>query len=70
MQLMIWSQVQHFDGLIDVDVSINKKIYSFTLTSEYILDKVQKLIRQKCPGKALNLLKENNQHLQKEKRHE
>lgn len=43
-------------GVIEVDVSINGKQYTYPITSEFILRKVQKMIRLKKFGKALHLL--------------
>ncbi len=67
MKFIILSHMRNCDGLIDVDVLIDQKRYSFTIASEYDLNEAQKLIFRKRPGAALNLLKQRNFFLRKEK---
>jgi hypothetical protein len=43
-------------GVIEVTVSLNGKAYTYPITSEFALKKVQKMIRLKKFGKALHLL--------------
>ncbi len=45
-------------GVYEVCVLLNKKEYTFPITSEFALRKAQKLLRLKHPGKALWLLKQ------------
>ena len=62
MKLIILSHSRHYDGLFDVDAIVeNKKVYTFTLTSEYDYEKVRSLCRRKKFGSALNYLKKFNQ---------
>lgn len=49
-----------FLGLYDIIALINHKPYSYVLNSEYIVRKVQDLIKRHRPGKALQLLKKSN----------
>jgi hypothetical protein len=43
-------------GVIEVTVSLNGKTYTYPITSEFAMKKVEKMIRLKKFGKALHLL--------------
>lgn len=54
--LKIVSKTKDFFGVIEVCVSINGKIYTYPITSEFIIRKIEKMLRLKKFGKALHLL--------------
>lgn len=67
MKLTILSHARQFDGLIDLDVIVDhketRKVYSFTLASEFDLRKAVSLCRRRKYGQTMNFLKQNNQRL-------
>jgi hypothetical protein len=44
-------------GLYEVHTLINGKPYTFPITSEFAVRKIQSLLRRNKPGKALSLLR-------------
>lgn len=50
------SKMRDYFGVWEVEVLINGVVYTYPISSEYILKKVEKLLRLKKPGKALYLL--------------
>ena len=69
MHLLIESTSRDSFGVIEVKTILNGKPYTFPITSEFALRKVQSLLRRHKPGKALQLLrlflveKESNTYL-------
>jgi hypothetical protein len=57
LTLKITSKVRDVFGIWEVTVLLNNKLYTFPVTSEFALRKVEKLLRNRKPGKALHLLK-------------
>ena len=43
-------------GVIEVDVILNNKLYTYPITSEFALRKVQSLLYRHKPGRALKVL--------------
>ncbi len=67
MKLILESWFKNPEGVFDVGVIIlnekSTKRYTFVITSEFILKRIQLLCsknEEKCYGKAINLLKSNN----------
>jgi hypothetical protein len=57
LTLSVLSKVKDVFGLWEVDVKINSKVYTYQISSEYLLRKVDSLIYRHKPGRALYLLK-------------
>ena len=56
LEVTLLSEVRDFFGVYELTVSINGKIYTYPITSEYAARKIEKMIRLKKFGKALHLL--------------
>jgi hypothetical protein len=65
MKLTLEVVSKDFFGIFTVHALIDEKPYTFVLNSEYAIRQVQKLIRQRRPGRALNMLKKFNVKLEK-----
>jgi hypothetical protein len=65
MKLTLEVVSKDFFGVFTVQALIDEKPYTFVLNSEYAIRQVQKLIRQRRPGRALNMLKKFNVKLEK-----
>lgn len=57
LNLSLESIVKDPFGLYEVHTRINGKLYTFPVTSEFAVRKVQSLLHRNKPGKALNLLR-------------
>ena len=57
LKLVITSKVKDLFGIWEVTVLLDGKEYTYPTTSEYAVKKVEKLIRNRKPGKALHVLK-------------
>jgi hypothetical protein len=56
--MMILSEVHTWSGVIDLDVLINDKVYTYSICSFYAVNKIKSLLNGKHPkpGKALIVL--------------
>jgi len=59
MKLLILSEKEEW-GFITLSVMIDKKEYTFYLSSEYGLRQIKNALKRKNPGRALKLLKQFN----------
>lgn len=50
------SKVKDYFGVWEVTVLINNRLYTYPISSEFLLKKVEKLIRLKKFGKAIHVL--------------
>uniref|UniRef100_A0A6M3KIV4 Uncharacterized protein n=1 Tax=viral metagenome TaxID=1070528 RepID=A0A6M3KIV4_9ZZZZ len=57
LKMEIISKVRDIFGIWEVTVLLNKKEYTYPIISEYALKKVERLLRNRKPGKALHVLK-------------
>jgi len=60
MKLILEVVSRDFFGVFTVQALIDTKPYTFAVNSEYAIRQIQKLIRQRRPGRALNMLKKFN----------
>jgi len=64
MKLILESMVKNPEGVFDIGIIVlnekSTKRYTFGISSEFILRRIQLLCSKKCYGKAINLLKSNN----------
>ena len=71
MKIILESITENYDGLIDVSIILTKddfqKSYSYTIKSKKIIQDCEKLCRKRKYGAALNLLKNNDVSIEKEK---
>jgi hypothetical protein len=51
------ASTKDFFGLWEVTVLINGKEYTYPITSEHAVKKIESLLRNRHPGKALNVLR-------------
>ena len=56
LTICLLSKAKDWAGVWEVRIMINDKPYIYFINSEYALEKFEKLLRQKKPGKALHLL--------------
>jgi hypothetical protein len=52
------SKIKDYFGIWEVTVLINNKAYTYPISSEFLLGKVEKQLRLNKPGRALHLLKQ------------
>lgn len=57
LKLRILHKVKDTFGIWEVTILINGGEYTYPLTSEFAVKKIEKLIRNRKPGKALYMLK-------------
>ena len=60
MKLTLEVVSRDFFGVFTVQALVDAKHYTFVVNSEYAIRQIQKLIRQRRPGRALNMLKKFN----------
>lgn len=56
LKVALISKVKDCFGVWEVAVTINERLYTYPIESEYILKKIEKMIRLKKYGKAIHLL--------------
>jgi hypothetical protein len=57
LNLRITSKIKDVFGIWEVTVLLNKREYTYPITSEFAVKKIEKLIHNRKPGKALHVLK-------------
>lgn len=58
LTICLVSKIRDCFGVIEVCVLINGKEYTYPISSEFKLRKIESLLYRKKPGKALNLLRD------------
>ena len=60
MTAKVISHLKNWDGMIDVDLLIDKKVYHFVINSEFHLRQILQLQRKRKYGQVVNYLKAIN----------
>ena len=66
MTTKVISYLKSWNGLFDVDLMIDKRIYTFVVNSEFHLRQILELQRKRKYGQVINYLKLINKRKEKE----
>lgn len=56
LTIEVISKTKDSFGIWEVEVLINSKLYTYPITSEFAVRKIESLLRWRKPGKALKML--------------
>jgi len=57
LTIRLVSKIKDYMGIWEVAVLVNGKLYTYPISSEFAVRKVESLIRRRKPGRALRVLK-------------
>ena len=60
-ELSLLSITKDWAGFFEIDARIGERSYTFYISSEFTVRKVKSLVKKRSFGRALSLLRENNE---------
>ena len=57
LTISLESKTKDWSGVYELIINISGKRYTYLITSEFAVRKIEQLIRRRKPGKALNVLR-------------